>query len=166
MLIVVLVATGCGDGRKARAPTTAPLSGTPTVQFGYVKSITRLGTAYKLRFDLGVRLSGETAVRACIENDGCPPRTTGFPDDVYQHDLGYVLTYRVPPNARVLMVAAGRPTPIRVTPAELYSFMRGRDPRHLRLMDPTLKHLGFYVETKPRYPGFDEATRLEQAYHP
>jgi len=165
LLLTVGLAAACGGGKSAPR-VVPPLSAAPDVQFGYVKGLTRLGKAYKLRFDLGVRLAGRTGAQACIDNDGCRPGTTGLPDDVYDHDFHYVVTYRVPPDARVTMVAAGRPNPIRITPSELYALAHGRSPLRRRFMDPTLEHFGFYLEAVPEHPGFDSVARLEQAYHP
>jgi hypothetical protein len=159
--VAVAAAAGCGG-----AKTPPPLSDGPFVQFGYVRSLTPVGTSYRLRFDLALRLSGATAARACVDNDRCPTGTSGFPDDVYDRDLHYVLTYRVPRGARVTLVASGHPTALSVTPAELYGLAHGRNPRRLRVMDPTLAHLGFYVEVEPAARGLDVVTRLEQAYHP
>ena len=107
-LAIGLGVTGCGGKASPKPSTAHRSSATPRspdqsaeVEFGYIESLTPLAKGYKLRFDLHLYLSGMTGLRACVDNHDCPPGTTSLLDDVYDHDLKFVLTYYVPPDARV-----------------------------------------------------------------
>ena len=168
MRAVVLAAAVAVAGGALAGAAPPPLGERPVVEFGYIRALTRQASGYNLRFDLTLRLSGKTAIDACIDNDGCARSTGGFPDDVYYRDLHYVLTYRVPPDARVTLVGANPRLSPEITPRELYDLAHGRNPRHRRLQDPRLRQLGFYIEVVPSglWTRLDSATRLEQVYQP
>jgi hypothetical protein len=102
---VVLLATGCGGGAHRKALDQAsqlPWWYTaPQVAFGRIGSLTPLGAGYKLRLHLYLRFGPDkTGVQACIDNHDCPAETNSFPDDTYEHDLKYLVTYYVPPAHR------------------------------------------------------------------
>jgi hypothetical protein len=162
LALVFLLAAG------AAGAAPPPLTVRPTIEFGYVKSLSRDGAGYRLRLDLALRLTGRTAIAACIDNDHCRRDTRGFPDDVYYRDLHYVLTYRVPADARVTVLASNPTRSVRITTRELYDLAHGRNPRRRRLEDARLRHLGFYVEVVPSgsWTRFDAAIRLEQVFQP
>ena len=96
-----------------------------TVQFGYIKSLTKKGSSYELRFDPAVFLSGETANVAAAEDEAVEPGEP-VPNDHYVVDEGHRLfTYRVPPGAKLTVVVAG-PKNIPITVAELATDRRRR----------------------------------------
>jgi hypothetical protein len=141
------------------------------VDYGYIRSVTPLGAGYKLRFELYRRLdsSSKTDVQACIDSHACPPGTTGWPDDVRDEDLHYLLTLYLPPSAEIVLVGSNV-QPVRASARQLYRLGRGENPAHLPLMARTagfLDELGFYVEVVAGRPKqFDSAIRLAQVYHP
>ena len=66
----------------------------------------------------------------------------------------------VPANARVTVIGpAVRPTAIAVS--ELVQIVRGRNPRHRRLLEPTA---GFWIRVGTGYPG--AVVSLDQQYQP
>jgi hypothetical protein len=169
---VVTLAGGCGGSGSATHPQyrATPLVERRTiVESGRIEALTPLGKGYELRFDLHIRLFGKTAVQTCIDNHDCPPGTTGFPDDAYDKDLKFVLTYQVPASAKVTVFNGT--TPVSITPRALYALTKGMNPRHLQLGDPDISDLTFDIEVTPvQGPAveyqFDSVTRLEQVFVP
>ena len=145
--------------------TTAPkrLAPPPSaiVQFGYVRSMIASGSAYRMRFDPALWLSGETARRAAVE-DGVLAPGDPVPNDYYiRNEVKKQLTYTVPRNARVTMVTNESSAGIdstRIAAAELAAIVKGRNPKKRRFYGPGL---GFWV----RIVG-DRATALDQQYQP
>jgi hypothetical protein len=128
-------------------------------QWGHIRSITRRGTRYELRFDPAWWLSGVTAQRAAVADGALRPGEP-VPNDYYVVDERHrVLTYLVPPAARVtILTEATCSTPITV--AELAEIVKGRNPRHRRLFDRG-NHLGYWLRTR-----IDTARSLDQQYQP
>jgi hypothetical protein len=78
-----------------------------SVQFGYLKSLTKKGSSYELRFDPALFLSGETANVAAAE-DGAVEPGEPVPNDYFVVDEGHrLLTYKVPADAKLTVVALG-----------------------------------------------------------
>jgi len=155
---VVVLAAGCGTTRTVTvtAPaTTAPGAPRDIAQFGYIKSLTRKGPRYELRFDPAFLLSGETARRAALEDTG----SADVPNDFYRLDEGHrLLTYLVPPGARVTVLSRGVDgTPITV--AQLAELVAGGNPLHHKLFEPL--ETGFWVVTR-----IDTVRSLDQQYFP
>ena len=74
------------------------------VQYGYVRSLVRTGSRYRMRFDPALWLSGQTANRAAIE-DGVIPPGESVPNDYYiRNESRKQLTYTVLPGAQVTVV--------------------------------------------------------------
>src|SRR5512132_529739 len=105
--LVALMAAGCGSTKTVTRTVTVPAKSTsdlgpPAVQtqFGYIKSMTRKGAGYVLRFDPALLLSGITANTAAAE-DGAVAPGEPVPNDNYRLNEGHrLLTYLLPANAR------------------------------------------------------------------
>lgn len=133
-LLLALVA-GCGGTKTTTVTITNAVTvdsaskqglGPPgeTVLFGYLKSLTKKGADYELRFDPAFFLSGETANVAAAE-DGAVDPGEPVPNDYYIVDEGHrLLTYRVPPDAKLTVVALG-PENIPVTIEALAKMVAG-----------------------------------------
>ncbi len=184
--VVVLSLAACG-GHGSRKPEQAATRGAlqpgwlsePTTELGYVDSLTPLGQGYELRLDLHARFGPDaTGLAACIDSHECPAGTKGFPDDTYDHDFRYVVTYYVPPGATVALVGATGATTPRVTARYLYGMAHGRNPRRVRAMTTTgadvLREFAFNVRVVDRCGpakcftprSYREVDRLAQLFHP
>ena len=132
-LLLVLVA-GCGDTKTVTVTEKVTIDNTSkqglgapaeTVQFGYLKSLKKKGSGYELRFDPALFLSGETANVAAAE-DGAVEPGQPVPNDYYVVDEGHrLLTYRVPADAKLTVVALG-PKNIPVTIEALAKMVAGK----------------------------------------
>jgi hypothetical protein len=181
--LLVVSAPACG-GSSARHPGKPQASGaaspwwqtTPTLLFGYARSLTPLAHGYLLRLDLVKRFGpDETGLHACADNHECPAGTSDFPDDTYDHDFRYVVTYYIAPATPVDLVGAGLATTPRVTARYFYGMIRGRNPRRVRTMmraHDLLPGFGFYVEIGHRHgpthrlTDYESVERMAQIYHP
>lgn len=131
----------------------------PLVQFGYVRSLAASGTAYELRFDPALWLSGRTATRAAIDDGVIEPGDI-VPNDYYIRNTDRKrLAYRVPRGATVTVVTLG-PKSTRIPVAELAAIVKGRNPKGRKLMDPG-GYLGFWATVQ-----VDTVTALHQQYQP
>ena len=159
--VLVLVA-GCGGTKTVTRTVTVDSSakrgvGAPLerVEFGYIKSLEPKGTGYELKFDPAWFLAGETANRAAAE-DGAVPPGEPVPNDHYVVDEGHrVLTYRVPPNAKVTVLVDG-PESKPITVEELARIVGGD---HKPLWEPI--ETGFWIRYR-----IDTVSSLEQQYRP
>jgi hypothetical protein len=165
VFIALLLATGCGDTKTVTQTVTVdegakPGVGAPLdlVEFGYIKSLTRKGSGYQLRFDPAWHLVGETANVAAAEDGAIPPGEP-VPNDSYVVDEGHrLLTYKVPPNARVTVLKdspQGKPA----TVEQLAQLVAGKNPFSEELFEP-LK-TGFWIRVH-----IDTVRSLDQQYHP
>jgi hypothetical protein len=131
--LLALVA-GCGGTTTKTVTKTVTVDNTSkqgvgapgeAVQFGYLKSLTKKGSSYELRFDPALFLSGETANVAAAE-DGAVEPGEPVPNDYYVVDEGHrLLTYRVPADAKLTVVALG-PKNIPVTIEALAKMVAGK----------------------------------------
>jgi hypothetical protein len=134
-VLLVLVA-GCGETKTVTVTKTTTVTvdntskqglGAPgeTVLFGYLKSLTKKDSTYKLRFDPALFLAGETANAAAAE-DGAVEPGEPVPNDYYVVDESHrLLTYRVPADAKLTVVALG-PKNIPVTIEALAKMVAGK----------------------------------------
>lgn len=131
------------------------------VQYGYVRTLAPAGSAYRLRFDPALFLSGETANRAAAE-DGVVPPGEPVPNDYYvRNETKKELTYRVPANAKVTVLTNDFSSGIqstRISVSELAAIVKGRNPQKRKLYG---RHLGFWA----RIEG-DRVIALDQQYQP
>jgi hypothetical protein len=166
IIAVALLAAGCGGTRTltktvtAAAPAKSGAAGPPgeIVQFGYVKSLTRKGSRFEMRFDPALFLSGATANAAAAE-DGAVPAGQPVPNDNYVVDEGHrLLTYEVPATAHVTALTkgvAGSP----ITVAELAQLVAGKNPFQRPLFEPITT--GFWILVD-----IDTVRSLDQPYRP
>jgi hypothetical protein len=162
---VMVVAGGCGSTRtvtKAVTVTSTPSAPHETVLYGHIKSLTSKGSRFELRFDPAWLLTGTAAERAAVE-DGVLQSGQPVPNDSYVVEASHrLLTFVVLPTARVTILSKGlRPTAIPVS--ELAQIVKGKNPRHRSLFDPT-NHSGFWIRIGNKYP--NPAISLDQQYHP
>jgi hypothetical protein len=160
--LVALAAAGCGGTRTVTKTVTVTVGakvgpGAPSeiVQFGTIKSLTRTGALYELRFDPAWLLSGKTASQAKLEDTG----SSDVPNDYYRVDEGHrLLTYLVPPGAHVTVLTQGvNGTPITVS--QLAQLVDGKNPFPQPVFEPITT--GFWI----RVHG-DTVRALDQQYFP
>jgi len=155
---VALVTAGCGGTRTVTVTVHAKKSpGAPreVAQFGYVKSLTRSGALFELRFDPALLLSGKTASQAALEDTG----SGDVPNDFYRVDEGHrLLTYLVPPGAHVTVLVNGV-NGTRITVSQLAQLAAGKNPLGHPLFEPLVT--GFWIVTR-----IDRVMSLDQQYFP
>jgi hypothetical protein len=164
--VAIVVAAVFASSRLSAAPTHASAApcANGTTQYGHIKSLSRTGRRYVLRFDPALWLTGVTAQRAAVEDKAIQPGEA-VPNDYYIVDESHrLLTYIVPATARVTVLTAhGKATAFGATPvtvAELAQLLRGKHPRSLRLTEPKA---GFWL----RISGSSGAlVALDQQYQP
>ena len=164
--VAIVVAAVAASSRLSAAPTqtAAALCGNGATQYGHIKSLSRKGARYVLRFDPALWLSGITAQRAAVEDKAIRPGEA-VPNDYYIVDESHrLLTYLVPATARVTVLTAhGRVTAFGATPvsvAELAQLLKGKHPRRLRLTEP---EAGFWLRI---VTSSGTVTALDQQYQP
>ena len=164
IVLLALVAGGCGGTktvtRTVTVDKTANTRGSPTVQvqFGYIKSLTRKGGGFELKFDPALFLMGETANAAAAE-DGAVEPGEPVPNDNYVVDEGHrLLTYKVPANAGETVLTDspdGKP----ITVSQLAQLVAGENPLPRPLFEPL--QTGFWIRVR-----IDTVRALDQQYHP
>jgi hypothetical protein len=124
-------------------------------EFGYIKSLSRKGSGYMLRFDPAAFLTGVTANQAALEDTG----SSDVPNDNYVvNETPRAYTYRVPADAHVTVLAEGvEGTPITV--AELAALANGENPLGHPLFEPL--ETGFWILVD-----VDTVKALDQQYVP
>jgi hypothetical protein len=126
-----------------------------SVQFGYLKSLEKKGSDYELRFDPAFFLSGETANAAAAE-DGAVEPGQPVPNDYYVVDEGHrLLTYRVPTDAKLTVVALG-PKNIPTTVEALAKMVAGEQTAPWMPISS-----GFWLRAR-----IDTVVSLDQQYRP
>jgi hypothetical protein len=131
--VLLALVAGCGGTKTVTVTRTVTVDSTAkedvgppaeTALFGYIRSLTKKGSSYELRFDPALFLSGETANVAAAE-DGAVEPGEPVPNDHFVVDEGHrLLTYRVPPGAKLTVVVGG-PKNIPITVAELARIAAG-----------------------------------------
>jgi hypothetical protein len=117
------------------------------VMFGHVKSLTRKGNRFELRFDPAWWLTGLTARRAKLEDTGSPD----VPNDYYIVDESHrALTYVVNPATRVTILTGGTCT-TRVSVARFRTSAQAR-------------RAGFWIRIGGR--SGDAVLSIDQQYQP
>ncbi len=163
--VLALLVAGCGSTKTVTRTVTATGTGKTgpgppgqIVQFGYVKSLTRKGKRYELRFDPAWLLSGETANVAAAE-DGAVSPGEPVPNDNYIVNEGHrLLTYLVAPDARVTVLTRGV-TGSRITVPQLAQLVAGMNPFSKPLFEPITT--GFWILVN-----IDTVRSLDQQYRP
>jgi hypothetical protein len=168
--VLLVAAAGCGGTRTVTVTVPGPTRtvslaapaksglGAPRqmLEFGYVKSLTRTGTDYKMRFDPAWFLTGITANTAAAE-DGVVAPGQPVPNDNYVVDEGHrLLTFIVPPTTHVTVLTnPGQITSTSVTVAQLADIVHGHS--DINLFEPI--ETGFWVAVSA-----DTVRSLDQQY--
>jgi hypothetical protein len=166
--LLLFLAAGCGGAKTVTVTKTVTVetttSGatkeglgppTETVLFGFLKSFTKKGASYELRFDPALFLGGVTANVAAAE-DGAVEPGEPVPNDYFIVDEGHrLLTFRVPADAKLTVVALG-PKNIPVTIEALAKMVAGDQAA------PWLPIAsGFWLRAR-----IDKVLSLDQQYRP
>ena len=129
-----LTETASPSAKASSAPTVAPCAPDAVASYGHVKSLTRSGDHFELRFDPAWFLSGVTASRAALEDTG----SSDVPNDNYIVEEGHrLLTYLVPATARVTVLSRGGKLPgpgfplQAITVSQLAQLVQGEKPVEL-----------------------------------
>ena len=164
-LLAAFVA-GCGGTKTETVVVTQTVTvdntskqglGAPdeTVLYGQLESLTKKGSSYELRFDAALFLGGETANAAAAE-DGAVEPGEPVPNDSYVVDEGHrLLTYRVPADATLTVVALG-PENIPVTIEALAKMVAGDQAAPWQPITS-----GFWLRART-----DRVLSLDQQYRP
>ena len=167
--LAAVVAAGCSSTETVT--TTVPVTTLPAtsdlgpprqrVEFGHIKSLTRKGGRYELRWDPAEFLSGETANLAAAQ-DGAVEPGEPVPNDNYVVDESHRLyTYFVRPSAKVTVLTNKKngilDTPVSV--AQLASLVRGKKVPGVKLYESL--DSGIWLTTD-----IDTVTGIQQQYRP
>jgi hypothetical protein len=142
--LAILVAAGVASLRLAETASSsakassiapvAPCAPDAVASYGHVKSLTRTGDHFELRFDPAWFLSGVTANRAALEDTG----SSDVPNDNYIVEEGHrLLTYLVPASARVTVLSRDGKLPSpgfplqAITVSQLAQLVQGEKPVEL-----------------------------------
>jgi hypothetical protein len=151
-LIIVLFGALLVSG--ALASSSSP-PGKQQVLYGHVKSVTRVGNRFELRFDPAWWLTGVAAEHAC----GCKPVPN---DSVVIDETHRLLTFAVRKDARVTVLVRGAKGPTAtISVAELAQIVQGKNPQHRQLLEP---RAGFWIRVLQTYPS--PVVSLDQQYQP
>ena len=130
----------------------------PSIFYGHIKSMTRKGGKYEMRFDPAWWLTGRAASQAMFEDKGSRDVT----NDYYIVDEGHrLLTFPVAKNADITVLAGGGANRVRISTWELNQIEHGKNPGHRRLFEPKA---GFWIRIGEKYP--NPAVKLFQQYQP
>ena len=120
-----------------------------------MKSVTRVGNRFELRFDPAWWLSGVAAEQAC----GCKPVPN---DHVVVDETHRLLTFVVKKDAHVsVLVRGNRFGTATISVAELAQILQGKNPQHRRLLEPKA---GFWISVLQTYPS--PIVAIDQQYQP
>jgi hypothetical protein len=126
------------------------------VLYGYVKTLTKKGSAYTMTFDPANFLTGVAANDAAAA-DGVISKGQPVPNDNYVvNDSKRAFTYNVDPNARVTVLTNG-PTGTPSTVAKLAAIVNGTSTT--KLWEPL--STGVWIRVR-----IDTVKSLDQQYHP
>ena len=124
--------------------------------YGHVKTLSRKGGHFEMRFDPAWFTSGLTASRAALEDTG----SSDVPNDNYVIEEGHrVLTYLVPATAHVTVLTNNGQgiAATRITVSELARIVNGG--KHRKLFEPLYSGVWIRVHV-------DTVRSLDQQYHP
>ena len=164
-LVAVAILVAALPASSGRATPVSPFLPRPPyagprelVVYGHLAGIAPRGRGFLLRVDPAAWLGGLTASRAARADTG----SGDVPNDYYIVDESHrLLTYVVPPTARVTVITNDAPAGIRATRipvSDLPRVVRGRNPRGHRLFEPKA---GFWIRVAT-----DTVRSLDQQYQP
>ncbi len=165
VLVLAVLAAGCGGTKTVTKTVTVKGTaktgvGAPgeQVQFGYIKSLTRKGNGFEMRFDPAWSLSGETANVAAAEDGAVEPGEPVPNDNYVVNESDRLFTYIVPADARVTVLTKGV-SGSRITVAQLAELVGGKNPFPSPLFEPVTT--GFWIRIN-----IDTVRSLDQQYRP
>jgi hypothetical protein len=152
-LALVPAATGLTAARSAGACSPLPgpraIPAGQTVLFGHIKSLTRKGRSFELKFDPALLLTGRPAEQAALQDTG----SSDVPNDFYVVDETHrAYTYVVPASAHVTVLPGGRPCVTVTSVATLAHIVRART------------KAGFNIRVSSKYPS--PVVAIDQQYQP
>jgi hypothetical protein len=166
--IAVLLAAAFASSRiwssssASGSPSAAanPCGPNDVALFGHIKTLSRTGDQFELRFDPAWFLSGKTASRAALEDTG----SSDVPNDNYIVEEGHrLLTYVVPTTAHITVLTkggaldkSGFPS-TEITVSQLAQLVKGEQPVKLYEGLDT----GFWMHVNS-----DTVCSLQHQYHP
>jgi hypothetical protein len=168
VVAVAVAAAGCGGTQVTTETVTVPATTKPEVgppremvEFGHLKTLTRQGDHFVLRFDPALFLSGQTANKAAAE-DGLVEPGEPVPNDNYVVDESHrLLTYIVPAKAHVtVLTRQGDPANLGatvITVSQLAQIVRGKSA--IQLYEPLETGVWIRVE-------IDTVKAIDQQYQP
>ena len=149
-VLAILAGSAALSAATQQSPSQGPL-------YGHIKSITRNGDRFVLRFDPAWWLTGLAAERAC----GCRP----VANDYYVVDESHQpLTFAVRRDAHVAVLTFGGPIGVvSISVSELAQIIKGKNPKHRPLLGRTAGY-GFWIRTGVHYP--NPVVSLDEQYQP
>jgi hypothetical protein len=157
LIIAAVIATLVG-APLALSRTASTEKRPPSVFYGHIKSMSRHGNRYEIRFDPALWLTGRAAEQAKFEDTG----SRDVPNDYYIVEEGHrLLTFAVAKDADVTVLVVGGADRARISVSELNAIVHGRNPQHRRLSQPKS---GFWIRIGEKYP--NPAVKLFQQYQP
>ncbi|HXF97182.1 MAG TPA: hypothetical protein VNJ46_01060 [Gaiellaceae bacterium] len=128
--------------------------------WGHIRSLTRAGGRWRLRFDPGLLLFGTAAEQAQYEDTGLHGPVANDSYEVEESHRAY--TYTVSPRA-VATVLARSLAPLRVGLPELAQILRGANPRRRPLFgDP--RRASYWITVGAAYP--NPVLTIDEQYRP
>jgi len=159
--VALLLAAVAASAHVSAAPASssaATAKARQNVVYGHIRSMTRKGRSFEMRFDPAWWLTGVTAERAKREDTG----SGDVPNDYYIVEEGHrLLTYVVPATAHVAVLTRGAYPVTTISVSELAQIVKGKNPRHRQLLE---RKAGFWIRIGNKYPS--PALALDQQYQP
>lgn len=143
--------------RVLRLPPAVPAG--QFALYGHIKTLSRTGDRFELRFDPALWLGGATGQRAAVDDGALQPGEP-VPNDVYTRDETHrLLTFFVARNAHATVLTRGLRS-LQVAIPEFAQILRGKNPRRRPLFaDPA--GFGFWIRVRT-----DTVQSLDEQYHP
>jgi hypothetical protein len=167
-VVAALAATGSAAPRPAavgsrsstallRLPRTSP-AGEQTL-WGHLKSLTRKGGRWQLKFDPGLLLRGTAAEHAAFEDTG----SSDVPNDSYTVEESHRLyTFTLSASAPVTVLVNG-PKTARISVSELAQILAGKNPKKRPLFGRPAD-FGFWIGVGSKYP--NPVVSIDEQYQP
>ena len=159
--VALLLAAVAASAHVSAAPgssSAATAKARQNVVYGHIRSLTRKGRSFEMRFDPAWWLTGVTAERAKREDTGSGNVT----NDYYIVDEGHrLLTFVVQSNAHVTVLVRGQHPIATISVSELAQIVNGKNPKHRHLLE---RKAGFWIRIGDKYPS--PALTLDQQYQP
>jgi hypothetical protein len=127
--------------------------------WGHIKSFTRKGRRWEMKFDPGLLLFGAAAEQAAFEDTG----SRDVPNDSYTVEESHRLyTYIAAPKAPVTVLTAGLKA-TKISVSEFAQIVAGKNPKRRPLFGRPAE-FGFWIRVGTKYP--NPVVSIDQQYHP